>query len=177
MMWRYRQRVRELFRRISEDAPLFPQLPKKRGRTLHAATRVMSDAGFIELFRSRCRLSGLPDALTDRLTFHSFRSGGATDYFDYGAMIPGIVQFIMKQGRWAGPTFRIYLRLRSTEVAMVAARVMRECQEEARREKDPAGPCHARFHALRMATGEAELSHRTHGARPRPRLAPPMFAG
>ena len=59
---------------------------------------------------------------------------------------------------------------------MVAARVMQECQEEAQRETDPTGPLHTRFNALRMATGEAELAHRTHGARPRPRLAPPLFA-
>ena len=172
----YRERVRSLYSPIDPEAPLFPKLAVRAGGRLEATAKPMNDKAFLDLFRMRCRSSGLPDALVDRLSYHSFRSGGASDFFDYGAFIPGIIQFIMKQGRWAGPTFRIYLRLRSMEMADVAGRVMSEAATAAEREEDPSGPLHAQFQRLRAAVGEAEIAHRTHGARPRPRLAPPLFA-
>jgi hypothetical protein len=67
------------------------------------------------------------------LQFHGFRSGGASDWFNFGQGRHSIIQFIMRQGRWRSTAFRVYIRLRGSAVAAV----MNEVFAAARREHAP----------------------------------------
>ena len=46
--------------------------------------------------KTYCRQAGLPQHFCDLLTFHGFRSGGASDTYNEG--VP--VEMIMINGRW-----------------------------------------------------------------------------
>ena len=125
VMQLYRQRMRARFD-ISDDAPLFPRLPDAGGAriALGATSPAASDKGFMGFIHGLCRRVPLPDFVLQKITMHSWRSGGASDYFNYGADQPNIVQFIMRQGRWRSACFQIYIRLRSTQVARVLGSVL-----------------------------------------------------
>ena len=61
----------------------------------------------------------MPAALCTRFQFHGFRSGGASDWFNYGHQAHAIIEFIQRQGRWNSTAFRIYIRLRGDTIASV----------------------------------------------------------
>ena len=69
--------------------------------------RWMNDTAFLRSLRDRGRACGLPAALCKRFQFHGFRSGGASDWFNYGHQTHPIIEFIQRQGRWNSTAFRI----------------------------------------------------------------------
>ena len=70
--------------------------------------------------KTYCRQAGLPQHFCDLLTFHGFRSGGASDTYNEG--IP--VEMIMINGRWKSDCFRVYLHLRASAVQAVFERAL-----------------------------------------------------
>jgi hypothetical protein len=70
--------------------------------------------------KTYCRQAGLPQHFCDLLTFHGFRSGGASDTYNEG--IP--VEMIMINGRWKSDCFRFYLHLRASAVQAVFERAL-----------------------------------------------------
>ena len=90
----------------------------------------MVDIPVLKWFISLAETAGLPPGLVSRLTWHSFRSGGASDLFNWGAHHPAIYQYIMRQGRWRSGCFRIYLRLRSSQIADVVGQVLEQAASE-----------------------------------------------
>ena len=55
-----------------------------------------------------------------RVSNHSFRAGGATDW-SIGGMGD---EFIKQQGGWSGPTYRIYVRPMAHHAFRTAARML-----------------------------------------------------
>ena len=131
----YRQRLRQAHREARgceprDDAFLFPEIS---AAGVVNWRRYANDTDFLELLRSKALESGCPPALCARLQFHGFRSGGASDWFNFGQGRHSIIQFIMRQGRWRSTAFRVYIRLRGSAVAAV----MNEVFAAARREHAP----------------------------------------
>ena len=112
-----------------EGAYLFPEITA----TGINWDRYANDKDFIQSLRDKARAVGCPKALCARLQFHGFRSGGASDWFNYGHGRYAIIQFIMRQGRWRSTAFRVYIRLRGRAVAQIMSDVF----EAARREDVP----------------------------------------
>ena len=136
VMDRYLSFLRARFTAIAPDAPLFPDLGRARSESLVKSARPASDDAFISWFRSLCQSASLPTLLVDRISFHSFRSGGCTDLFEHGSAHPGIIEYIQRQGRWSSTCFRIYLRIRSTSMADVAADTLEAAAREAETDAD-----------------------------------------
>ena len=145
VMAHYRERLRQAHlerfgREPSEAAFLFPEISE----TGVNWNRYANDKGFIQTLRDKAKAVGCPQALCDRLHFHGFRSGGASDWFNYGHGRYAIIQFIMRQGRWRSTAFRVYIRLRGRAVAQI----MSEVFEAARREEVPGSQAARRSMAL-----------------------------
>ena len=79
--------------------------------------------------RARCEVGGSA-VLCKRFQFHGFRSGGASDWFNYGHQATAIIEFIQRQGRWNSTAFRIYIRLRGDIVAAVMDEVFAAAQAD-----------------------------------------------
>ena len=136
----YRERLRDAYRRSHggegeppRDYPLFPEIDAEGNPNW---SRWMDDTAFLKSLRSRGRACGLPPALCKRFQFHGFRSGGASDWFNYGHRTTAIIEFIQRQGRWNSTAFRIYIRLRGDTVA----NVMDEVFAAALADEDPHPP-------------------------------------
>ena len=134
VMMLYRARLRQDHRQQhgsdpAEGAFLFPEI----SATGINWDRYANDKDFIQSLRDKARAVGCPKALCARLQFHGFRSGGASDWFNYGHGRYAIIQFIMRQGRWRSTAFRVYIRLRGRAVAQIMSDVF----EAARREDVP----------------------------------------
>ena len=64
------------------------------------------DAEFVRAFRSRLVIAGMPDGQLKKVTNHSFRAGGATDW-----SVGGLSEMeIAAQGGWASRALRVYIR-------------------------------------------------------------------
>ena len=123
LMAEYRRRLREQYRASfpghaepPADAYLFPELDSAGNPNW---SRYMDDTAFLRSLRDRGRACGMPAALCKRFQFHGFRSGGASDWFNYGHQTHAIIEFIQRQGRWNSTAFRIYIRLRGDTIASV----------------------------------------------------------
>ena len=70
--------------------------------------------------KRRARAAGLDERLVERITGHSFRAGGVTDYLlaGFGA------EFIMRQGHWLSTAFRVYFRLSQAALGAMSAQVV-----------------------------------------------------
>ena len=130
----YRERLRQDYFQQCGSEPdvaafLFPEISEAGINW----DRYAHDKGFIQKLRDKARAVGCPKALCDRLQFHGFRSGGASDWFNFGHGRYAIIHFIMRQGRWRSTAFRVYIRLRGRAVAQIMNGVF----EAARREEVP----------------------------------------
>ena len=171
---KYRAMLQRRFRHIDPGAPLFPDLEAgHRSRNLGARAKPMRDDKFLGFLRERCRRADLPPQLVARISFHSFRSGGATDFFTAGCDIPGIREYIQKQGRWASACFRIYIRLRATAVASVAARVLKAAAAALPKDVDPSSRAQRCLVNLRRVVPAEAVGPGADGAvPPMPRFPP-----
>jgi hypothetical protein len=152
--------TRRLGKAVPPEGPLFPDLDQPE-------RACKDDSLFIRWFRSKCKAADLPDVLIDLLSLHSFRSGGATDLFNYGSRTTAITEYIQRQGRWMSACYRVYLRLQSRVVARVVHGVLSDAAAPA--DLDDFTDRH-RDQALRNAV---------RGRPPPPptdRHAPPLFA-
>ena len=85
---------------------LFPHIaaPDAGGRVRWGVAP--DDAEFVRAFRSRLVIAGMPDAKLRRVTNHSFRAGGATDW-----SVGGLSEMeIAAQGGWTSRALRVYIR-------------------------------------------------------------------
>ena len=141
-MAEYRRRLRALYREhTGQPEPpkhmfLFPELDASG---VPNWDRWMDDTAFLRSLRDRGRACGLPAALCKRFQYHGFRSGGASDWFNYGHRTAAIIEFIQRQGRWNSTAFRIYIRLRGDTVAAIMDEVFAAAQADEEPSEDPAG--------------------------------------
>ena len=82
--------------------------------------RRRSDKQFMRRFKPLVLTAGLPPADAKRVTNHSFRAGGATDYFVAGMS----AEAIKAQGGWTTYCFLIYVRPAAEHIWRVAARMV-----------------------------------------------------
>jgi hypothetical protein len=106
-------------------------------------SRYASDKQFLNTLRAKAHAVGCPPALCARLQFHGFRSGGASDWFNFGQGRFSIIQFIMRQGRWNSTAFRIYIRLRGSAVASVMNEVFADARRDAPENTQVGQPMHS----------------------------------
>jgi hypothetical protein len=78
-----------------------------------------SDEAFIKDTKFRATKAGLKPEIIARITGHSFRAGGATDYLLAG--VPAI--WVKLQGRWKSDAYLIYLRLSQTGLLAMAGKL------------------------------------------------------
>ena len=69
----------------------------------------------------RARMAGLADDVVKRITGHSFRAGGATDYLLAGT--PSI--WVQQQGRWKSDAYMLYLRLSTAGLGAMSGKLFR----------------------------------------------------
>ena len=91
---------------MTQSDVLFPPVRPEDGSIRQAAARpgAKTDVGFIKDVKALMRRAGMP--MAHRITNHSFRGGGATDWSCAGMA----AEFIMRQGGWTSMCFLIYIR-------------------------------------------------------------------
>ena len=109
--------------------PLFPDL-RKLGKSRPGCNKASVDKKFMSWLRNRARISGMPQAMIDKIQYHGFRSGGCTDLFLGGAHDTNIIEFIKKQGRWKSEAFTVYIRLRPDVIAKVLSETLARARTE-----------------------------------------------
>ena len=144
VMARYRAALRDAYTATFNAPPgpdvfLFPAIDLG----VFQWSRYASDKQFLNTLRAKAHAVGCPPALCARLQFHGFRSGGASDWFNFGHGRFSIIQFIMRQGRWNSTAFRIYIRLRGSAVASVMNEVFAEARRDAPENTQAGQPMHA----------------------------------
>ena len=100
------------------DATLFFAFSAKGHPLRH---KVSSDKDFIKRFKPLVIAAGMPAADQKRVSNHSFRAGGATDYFVAGMS----AEAIKAQGGWTTYCFLIYVRSAAEHVWRVAAQMLK----------------------------------------------------
>ena len=95
--------------------------------------RARSDKDFMNVFKPLVASVGLPPKDVKRVTNHSFRAGGATDYFVSGMS----AESIKAQGGWTTYCFLIYVRPAAEHIWRVAARMVTALSGA--RQRPPAG--------------------------------------
>lgn len=96
----------------SPDAAFF--LPEVHQSGFIDWSRYSSKCDFIESVQARAAALGLPAASIARITGHSFRSGGCTDFILAG-LSPA---WIKQQGRWKSDAYLGYFRLTASSLAV-----------------------------------------------------------
>ena len=110
-------------RRMNADAqagssPLFPYIDPVTD--VVDWSRVATSQASVLKAKARARMAQMADEAIDRITGHSWRAGGATDF-----LMAGMPEtFIMKQGRWLSDAFRVYFRLSRSVLASLSGRLM-----------------------------------------------------
>ena len=102
----------------SPDAPLFPFIDPVTDEIDWA--RTASSESFVREAKARARMAHMAEQAIERITGHSWRAGGTTDF-----LLAGLPEtFIMRQGRWLSDAFRVYFRLSRSVLASVSGRLM-----------------------------------------------------
>ena len=109
--------LRRLRTGCSGDALLFPRI--NRDGTI-SELEAETDADFIRKFKIYLSLAGMDQVRLAKVSNHSFRAGGATDWSIAG--MP--TDFIMRQGGWAGDGYKIYVRPTALHCFAVAAHMI-----------------------------------------------------